>query len=203
MLAWQDLRWPEAAIHDTVVAIASDPAFAVRVGPSLLERILGFVARHFWRLINAMEGTPVVRYAALAALAIVVLALVARLLVSLRGDTTIRRLRTGRAGAGGGDALEEAHRLAAAGDHTAAAHALYAAVLGRVVQGHRIRIDPSMTSGDWVRELRRRNSPLTGSFRTFSRRWDRIIFGTGRCTPEQFDALMADAMPMLAQRAAA
>jgi hypothetical protein len=207
MLMWQPAAWaaawPAAAIRDTVVAITSDPAFAVRVGPSLLERILGFVSRHVWRLISALEGTPAARYAALAALAVVALAIVARLVVSMRSDTAIRRLRTGRAGGGAGDALAEAHRLAAAGDYTAAAHALYAAVLGRVVQGHRIRIDPSMTSGDWVRELRRRGSPLTAPFRTFSRRWDRIIFGTGQCTPQQYEALLADAMPMLGQQAAA
>jgi hypothetical protein len=97
----------------------------------------------------------------------------------------------------------EAERLAAAGDFMGASHALYQAVIRRLAGTERIRLHASKTSGDYVRDLRRRGSMLTASFQQFGRRFDRVVFGKGVCTSEDYHALRADALAIPDRQAAA
>ena len=53
-----------------------------------------------------------------------------------------------------------ARELAAAGDYTGACHALYAAVLEALARDGALKRHASKTSGDYVRELRMRGSPV-------------------------------------------
>ena len=91
------------------------------------------------------------------------------------------------------DLWAEAERLAETGDYTSAAHALYQAVLRRLADSERIRLHASKTSGDYSRELRRRGSPVAAPFQQFGRRFDRVIFGVGVCSPREFDAMLREA----------
>src|SRR5262249_33066334 len=135
-------------------------------------------------------------------LAIAIILVVARIVYATRWrDDALKRrgrpIRGGRA-----DPWADAERLARAGDHTGAAHALYPAVLRRLAGTERIRLHASKTSGDYARDLRRRGSPVAAPFQRFGRRFDRVIFGVGVCSPEEFDAMMRDAMAIEAPRAA-
>jgi hypothetical protein len=114
----------------------------------------------------------------------------------LRDDQA--RIRFGGRGGRHVDAWAAAQRLAAEGRYTEAAHALYRAVLERLSASDGVRLHPSKTSGDYVRELRRRGSGSATLFRAFARRFDTVIFGTGVCEADDFQALMRDAEPMIA-----
>ncbi|HVK85962.1 MAG TPA: DUF4129 domain-containing protein [Kofleriaceae bacterium] len=101
------------------------------------------------------------------------------------------------------DAWHEAERLAAAGDHTAAAHALCEALLLSCAARGELRLHPSKTTGDYARELRRRPAPSAAGFQRFRARYDRVLYDLQRCSPEEYAALLAEAMPIVAQGRAA
>jgi hypothetical protein len=84
-----------------------------------------------------------------------------------------------------------------------AAHALYRAVLRQLATSERVRLHASKTSGDYVRELRRRGSPLATSFQRFGRRFDHVVFGKGMCTADDFAALRDEALAIPDRRSAA
>lgn len=109
--------------------------------------------------------------------------------------------RAGPSRAPAADAWTDAERLARAGEFTAAAHALYGALLARLAAGGEVRVHPSKTAGDYARELRRRASRAQPAFQAFRARYDRVIYGTGRCSADEFAALLLDARPLL-ERAA-
>ena len=124
----------------------------------------------------------------LALAIVVVLAIAARLWLGSEAEERRRRARSGTV-QGGGDPWLEADRLAASGDHTAAAHLLYRGVTERLAAADQIRLHPSKTSGDYARELRMRGSPAHSEFRQFGRRYDHVLFGTGTCDAETYAAL--------------
>jgi hypothetical protein len=140
----------------------------------------------------------------LTIIAIILVLILARLFLSAEwsDDVLFRRKRSG-IGASRIDPWTESERLAAAGDFMGAAHALYQAVLRQLSASERIRIHASKTSGDYVRELRRRGSPLAAPFQRFGRRFDRVVFGKGVCTAEDFASLRTDALAIPERQAAA
>lgn len=93
--------------------------------------------------------------------------------------------------------MREAERLAGEGHYSEAAHALYQGVIQQLARNGQVRPHRSKTSGDYVRELRAHGSPAQQSFRRFGRRYDRILFGDGRCDAAGFEALRADAQPVI------
>jgi len=187
--------WPRAAIHDTVAAIARQTPYRRDFTRSLLDRILEWIADAFSRLIHAVGGVPHSRFIATIAFTIVIALIVARVLYSAR-------LRSGDEAAGvpgGGratsmsDPWREAELLAAGGNYTGAAHALYRAALSMLAARGLVRLHESKTSGDYARELRRRGAPVASIFRRFGARYDRIIYGDGVCDATQYTALLDDA----------
>ena len=46
---------------------------------------------------------------------------------------------------------------------------------------------PSKTAGDYVREVRRRASPIFPSLRDFARAYDIVIYGLGECDRERYE----------------
>ena len=127
------------------------------------------------------------------------LAAVARALWLWRAQGAVIRPGTGR---GGGffraaDPWARAQQLAQAGDHTAAAHALYAALLEAAARGQQVRLHPSKTVGDYARELRSRGSRLSGRFREFAGDYESVIYGDQTCDAERYGRLFALAVPML------
>lgn len=194
MLQSPPQHWTADAIHDIVAEIVRDRGYR----RSVLGSVFGRVAMAIYEALNWLEKTvqriPGGRTTVITVITVIALLIVARILLASewRNEGLARR-RAGTGKAGRFDPWSEAERLAASGDYTAAAHALYQAVLRRVAGSERIRLHASKTSGDYWRELRRRGSPVAGAFRIFGRRFDRVIFGVGECSPEEFDAMLREA----------
>jgi hypothetical protein len=87
--------------------------------------------------------------------------------------------------------------LAAAGDFTAAAHALYAALLARLAQRERLTRHPAKTAGDYARDLRALGSRAHAPFRRFARDYDRVVYGLGACDQAHFARLLEAANGIL------
>jgi len=90
-----------------------------------------------------------------------------------------------------------AQDLASSGDYTSAAHALYAAMLESAARQQQIRLHPSKTVGDYVRELRSQSSSLFQRFREFGRSYEVVIYGIGWCDADRYRQLYALAVPVV------
>jgi hypothetical protein len=196
---------PDSLITATADTVFSQSAYN-RV--SLWERFWGWVfdlIRRVWALadplLSALRRSPVLYWTVIALLAIVVIAVVVRAVYLWRQ----RRLFNAAALAwessplrrAGRDPWTAAEELSARGEFTDAAHALYAALLDRAAQAGQIRLHPSKTAGDYVRELRNRSSSLFTLFRDFARSYETVIYGIGSCDAERYNrlrALAGDAM---------
>ena len=204
MLPQQVAPWPAGAIHDTVTVLLEDAAYKRSIWSSIAGRLLAELGRFVMWVIEAVRGIPGGKATILTIIAVVLLLVLGRLfLASEWGEETLMRRRPGGTRATRMDPWTEAESLAAAGDYMGAAHALYQAVLRRLADHERIRIHSSKTSGDYARDLRRRGSPLAAGFQAFGRRFDRVVFGAGVCTAEDFAALRRDALAIPEHRAAA
>jgi hypothetical protein len=98
------------------------------------------------------------------------------------------------------DAWSAAQLLASRGDYTAAAHALYAALLDAGARQEQLKLHPSKTAGDYVREVRRHASPMFPRFRDFARAYEIVIYGLGVCDRERYERLLSLALPIVAPR---
>jgi hypothetical protein len=196
--------WPTGAVHDTVGAILRDAGYHRSFWSSVAGRALMEVMRFLAWVFDAVRSIPGGKFAVLTVVAVILLIILGRLFVAARvGDELLTRRKAGGARQIRGDPWMEAERLAALGDYMGAAHALYQAVLRRLAATEGIRLHPSKTSGDYTRDLRRRGSNLTKSFQLFGRRFDRVVFGKGVCSAEDFAALRADALAIPDKQAAA
>jgi hypothetical protein len=190
-------------VHKVVAEILKDRGYRRSVLGSVLGRIAIAIYNALNWLEQAAEKIPGGRTTVIAVITIVALLIVGRIVLASewRNEGLIRRGHgTGKAGRF--DPWSEAERLAASGDHTGAAHALYQAVLRRIAGSERIRLHSSKTSGDYWRELRRRGSPVAPAFRLFGRRFDRVIFGVGECSREEFEAMLREAYAVAERQAA-
>src|SRR4051812_21148643 len=186
--------WPAGAVHDTVQAIVSGPAFKRSVQSSILERLLRWVGEWLSRLRSPIRGSTSPRAIALGLTALLVLLVIARLVLAARARDVEAHARRRKAGVSE-DPWRAFERLRAAGRHEDAAHALYRGVLASMARRERVRLDPSKTSGDYARELRAHGSPLHSSFRSFSRRFDIAVYGYGGCDDASLDELLRLAEP--------
>lgn len=162
----------------------------------LLSRAFGYVAAWYEHL----RSSPGTFWFLVAIVGALVLAIVIRsvMLWRLHQSDMARGVIWGAmGGARGEDPWAAAQTLAASGDYTSAAHALYAAMLESAARQHEIRLHPSKTVGDYVRELRTRSSSLFGRFREFGRSYEVVIYGIGRCDAERYQQLHTLAMPVV------
>jgi len=198
-------RWSSDAIHDTVAAIARQPAYSTSIRQSLLGRFLRFTFDRLSDLRALLSGSPGVRLTVIVAVALIVIVIIARILVARRIEETRARGRGGRGADGRSrtDYWGRARALARDGDHEAACHALYAAVLDELTRGGGVRFHPSKTSGDYARELARRGAPMAPAFLAFARQFERIVFGTDVVAAEDFDHLVSAAERVAPARVAA
>ncbi len=197
--------WSPGAVHDSVRAVVRDPAFRRSLKQSLLDRLLLWIVEWYRRLGRALGHLPSTRSLALFAIGL-------RGAVRHRphdhlGASARRRQRT-RAGrkrtiTAHEDPWSAADALAASGHFDMAAHALYRGVLLFIERSDHIRLDPSRTSGDYVRELRRRSSPSVERFRGFTRRFELAVYGHEPCTAAVYDELrlLSDAFRQRARAA--
>lgn len=195
---------PDRRIAAAVDTVFRDPAYQrLTLGQmvwhwfvSLVLRALGSVFRWYEQL----RASPVLFWTLLLLVAALVAAIVVRAVVMWRWqhlDAARGAVWRGMRGSAGGDPWAAAETLAAAGDYTSAAHALYAAMLESAARQQQIRLHPSKTVGDYVRELRAHSPSLFGRFREFGRSYEVVIYGIGRCDAARYHQLYALAVPVV------
>ena len=200
------LRLPvdETAIRDTMRAVFRQAAYARRK-PSWLARMFS----RFWEWLSdtlhlasvARQASPVAYWTVVGIALLVLAAFIGRLWwvgYQRRKRGIDARPAPGAPRTGyGRDPWGAAQQYAAQGDFTAAAHALYAALLAAIARRGMIRLHPSKTAGDYVRELRARSAPAFGGFRDFARAYEFVVYGTGVCDQERYERLQALALPIV------
>lgn len=187
--------WPAQAIHDTVAAIMRQPAYQRSLRTSMLERLTRWFGELLVGIIRTVGGAPVARRIAIAAAAVLVILVILRLAYASqirKGPAPLRALAPARPG-GSIDAWRLAEHLAAGGDYTGAAHALYNALIESLAVHGELRVHHSRTIGEYTRELRAHGSEAYAGFTAFRRRYERTMFRTFECDAESYTALLRDA----------
>ncbi|HEX2780808.1 MAG TPA: DUF4129 domain-containing protein [Gemmatimonadaceae bacterium] len=177
----------------------------VKRQPSWLARKIGefldWLADKLHFASEARRTSPVTYWTVLAIIVAVAIAVLARLwYVNYQRRKRGIAARPAPSGASigfGRDPWTAAQQFAAAGDFTAAAHALYAALLSAIARRGLVRLHPSKTAGDYVRELRPRSAAVFGGFRDFARAYEFVVYGTGECDRERYERLQRLALPIV------
>ncbi|HEX8726389.1 MAG TPA: DUF4129 domain-containing protein [Gemmatimonadaceae bacterium] len=194
-------HWTARAIQDTVAAITRQPAYQRALSSTWMGRLLSWFWDAVARLLKPL-GTLDLSHLILGLAFVLAILVVAHFVLAARADATEWSARQRRgAGRRTRDYWADAQAFAATGDFMSASHALYAALLVRLAGRGAVRLHPSKTAGDYARDLRRRGAPEERPFQAFRRRYDRLVYGTGVCSAQDFAALMADAGVLL-ERAA-
>jgi hypothetical protein len=184
----------DAALRDTLDAVFSGPEFASAATESVLSRILNWVAELLRDLSRLTGGSRALYYTVLFLTIALVIAVVARALYVAYSQGAFSDRRRGIfAGTAGGlaeDPWAEAQRLAASGDYTGAAHALYRSILLNASRSGLVRLHDAKTIGDYVREMRTRASAtLLQAFREFARGYEYVVYGVGECDRTRYERL--------------
>ena len=168
-----------------------------------LGRMLGRFFSWLDPAFGVLRRSPPLFWAVLITLTLLTAAAVARWVYLWRARNALRASGAGwehLAGGSRADAWSAAQMLAARGDYTAAAHALYAALLDAGARQEQLRLHPSKTAGDYVREVRRKSSPIFPGFCDFARAYEFVIYGLGVCDRERYERLLTIALPIVAPR---
>jgi len=191
-------------VHDTVQAVLRDPAFRRSLRRSLADRMLLWMSEWFERLMRLSKHMPSTRSFALAFVALIVLFVVVRLIIAASArDDRAERATHRRGAVSADDPWQAADALSAQGRYEEAAHALYRGVILSLGRLERLRLDPSKTSGDYARELRRRGAVSLVPFREFTRRFDVVVYGHGRADAAALAELRELSAPFHARARAA
>lgn len=194
---------PADAVRDTVRGIIEGRSYARSVRSSLVGRAWRWLDESLRQLFGEVRDLPNARTIAVVAVVAIAALIVARIAYASRlgvEDLDPARRRTGAARA---TRLDDADRLAAAGEYLEAAHALYRAVLEVLARREGLRLHASKTSGDYLRELRRRGSPTQRPFAQFRHRYDRLVFGYAVCDAAAWQVLRAEAGDVMRREQAA
>jgi hypothetical protein len=180
----------QTAVRDTLTAVFQQRAYDRGVRETILGRAVRWFFEQLGHGLSAVAHLPGGRWWFFAALAVAVTTVALHAITSRVGDG-IRAERSGgrRRGDAGGDPWALAQRLAAAGDYTGAAHALYQGLLLAVARRDNIRLHESKTVGDYTRELRSRSSQRFAPFREFARTYEVVVYGLGTCDRDRYDRL--------------
>jgi hypothetical protein len=183
---------PAGMIRDTVAAVFRDPDYNRF---SLIERIWSWLSDVLQALFMRLGPgrVPVsVFWLMVALIGTALVLLLARALLPLMLQRQAKRARRAEAsGATGrdGDLWADARLHAAHGDYTAAAHALYGALLQVIAGKGALELHESKTIGDYLRELAHRSSALRPRFRDFARSYELVIYGIGSCDRDEYERL--------------
>ena len=190
--------WTDNAIRDTVAAIARQPAYQRDFAESLWDKILRWFVQRIGDFFAAVSHLKYGRIVLYALLTLAMLLIVARLAIGINAERLGRTgMRRTLAGSGAASMMAEAERLAASGNYTQAAHQLFAALVAAGASRGELRLHPSKTTGDYARELRRRNASWLKPFQQFRSRYDRVIYGDTVCSPDDYQALLQVAKAVL------
>jgi hypothetical protein len=186
------------AVRDTIASVFSQRAYDRSIGESLWDRFWSFVYDLLSRVFDIVGTSKLTRPIVFVLLVILGVLVLARIAIAVRTAALADGPRRAHGHFGRRtDPWAEAQRLAAAGQYTEAAHALYAALLEAVARREDLRIHPSKTVGDYLRELRRRSSNLIPSFRDFARLYEVVVYGLGFCDRERYERLHTLAVGMM------
>jgi hypothetical protein len=186
------------AARDTIATVFAQRAYDRTIVESLWDRIMFYLWEQLGRVLSAIGKSSATRPVALGVLGLLAVLAIVRIVIAIRSaeftasGTGARRLLRRRV-----DPWLDAQRLAAEHRYTDAAHALYAALLESVAKREDLRLHPSKTVGDYLRELRWRSSALVPSFRDFARLYEVVVYGLGICDQERYERLYALASGML------
>jgi hypothetical protein len=195
-----------AAIQDTVASVFSAPGYnrTRTLGERFWEqvdRFFDWLVRLFAPLRDVARESPLVYWTLVVLLAAALAAVLVRLayVAYLRrtGIAAGTRLPGARSRGVESDAWLLTQRLSAEGRYTDAAHALYRALLEAAARQGELRLHPSKTVGDYLRELRTRSSRLLSRFRDFARSYEVVIYGLGECDRERYERLFELAGPII------
>lgn len=180
-----------ASIADTVAAVLRSSAFAgrgtVSIGQLIAEWIWNLVLRFF----GFAQSHPAVGLVFRIALGLALLIVLARIVYGLvvrfaPSVIGVRRFDPRRHA----DWWTTAQALAARDDYTGAAHALYLALIGSAARSGLVSLHESKTTGDYLRELRRKPDAIDlPRFTDFTRSYETVIYGIGTCDRDRFTTL--------------
>jgi len=182
-----------SAIADTVAAVFRGKDFAGRGTVSLGELIAQWIWNLMLRFFGFAQSHPAVGLVIRIALGLILLGFLARIvygLVARFAPSAIGGLRSdpGRRA----DWWSTAQELAARDDYTGAAHALYLALIGSAARRGLVSLHESKTTGDYLRELRRKPDSFDlPRFTDFTRSYETVIYGIGTCDRDRFITLNA------------
>lgn len=195
--------WSNKAIHDTVAAIASQAKYRRSPTSTLWSEVIQWVMDRINEFYRFFAGSGVGRTVVYILAAILVLVMVARIFIAYRDERMLKsRTLVRRDGRSVIDYLKEAERFAAAGNYTAAGHALFAALLDTLAARGEVRVHSSKTTGDYHRELRRKQSASAPKFQQFRSIYDRLVYRDARIDEQHYRALYEAAIPLLDRKAA-
>ena len=180
-----------SAIADTVAAVLRSRPFLDNERISLGQLVAQWLVSIVMRLLGFASTHPAVGFVLRLALGIATIAVVARVAFALFTRYAPASSGRHRRDLGHGtDWWQRAHELASHDDYTGAAHALYLALLGSVAHRGLITLHESKTTGDYLRELRRRpDSVDLPLFTDFTRSYETVIYGLGTCDRERYTRL--------------
>lgn len=194
-----------AAIADTVAVVFRGREYALHQSVSLWDIIARWLAQAIMRLFGLAAEHPAVSYVVRMTIIIAVVLVAGRIAYSFvvkrrSPSLTLRRRGQSRAS----DWWTAAQKLAADGDYTAGAHALYMALITAAALRGLVSLHDSKTTGDYLRELRHAaSSSDISQFADFTRSYETVIYGIGTCDSERFARLHALATSMLGPGAGA
>jgi len=194
--------WPQqpsdTLVRRTIAAVFRQRVYDRSLRQSLWDRFWYTVFELLGRLLNGVATSGATRPIVTALLIAIAVLVIVRIAMALTaGQLFARRDRMPGGPGRRVDPWNDAQRLAAESRYTDAAHALYAALLEGVAQREDLRLHPSKTVGDYLRELKRRSSTLMPTFRDFARLYEAVVYGLGFCDRDRYERLYALASGML------
>ena len=186
------------AVFNQAAYVKRQPSWLAR----MIQRALDWIAEQLSHMTAMRRASPTAFWTVIAIVGAIALAIVARLawvsyMRRKRGIAARPVLAGGGAGGHARDPWTAAQQYAASGDFTAAAHALYAALLATIARRGLVRLHPSKTAGDYARELRARSAAGFSLFRDFARAYDVVVYGSGVCDEERWEWLRQLAIPIV------
>ena len=195
------LQRPDRTVADTIASVFRHAEYVRSTRDTIWSRVLRWIGSLLRRLFARSEDHPAGRTVAIVLLVALGAIVAGRLLYAAWREAELRGLRAGwrrdARGPAAADPWAAARAEAAAGRYVDAAHALYQALLAGLTDRARVRLHPSKTAGDYVRDLRGARSPLLPRFRDFARAYEVVAYGTGECDRARYERLLALAIATL------
>jgi hypothetical protein len=156
---------------------------------TLLQQIFDWVRSLIEAISKAIHVNPNLKWALPVAALVVVGLIVARVLHVKRMSERRTSHTPDYRQSASSDPWLAAHSAARAGNYLEAAHTLYLAVLQAIERRDRIAVDSAKTVGDYLRDLRHKNSVALPLFRDFARIYQPVVWGSRDCDHDRFEQL--------------